>query len=59
MSGIVARRYGTNARPIRAAAADATMTPRMTSGPVQPRTPKATRASAKAMTSLVVGLRRR
>ena len=38
-----------------AAAADASTMASTTSGPVQPRTTKAIAASAKAITSLVVG----
>jgi hypothetical protein len=59
MSGIVASRNGSIARPTRATTAVAMTTARTTSRPLQPRRVKAISASTTAMTSLVVGLRRR
>src|SRR5213593_1208637 len=58
-SGIVASRYGTSDRLTRATAAETRIRASIASGPVQPRTPNATSASANAMTSLVAGLRAR
>jgi hypothetical protein len=59
ISGIVARMNGRMDRPMPAIATVATTNARTASGPVQPRTPKATSAVANATTSLVVGLSRR
>ncbi len=55
--GMTARANGTSDRPTRAAVAVAMTIAMTTSGPVQPRTPKATAASAKARTSFVLGFR--
>jgi hypothetical protein len=58
-SGMLASTSGKARRPTRAATAQAAQVAITKSGPVQPRTPSAMSASARAMVSLVAGFSRR